>query len=550
MLGYLEDYYLDVLGYSDINIKSFCTTIEIKSHDADGIYRNGTHLMVQYPEGPHDVTIQSEGQKNTLRKFLEGTLQYGERSPFVTNLIWMTGINYEDFDSSVGLINSNILTSDVTVVEIFDAIGRQFRLKDQGFIDSFRNYSENQIGRIADIFCAKSDGVDTMSLRRINILKKEDDILSGLQDKSDHVIVLSGHAGTGKTMMLLKAACVLSKQGKKCLFLTYNTALISDIKHTMTYLPREVENVELKSMHAFMISVLYREKLWDNTKDLERDFLPQMSSLNRNESISYKPDYEYVFVDEAQDWEKPVPSVLKKLFFDSKIVIADGVDQFMRSSEHTNWGNPFCPTLKKSLRQRRNLTVFAKLFAAKMGVSWDVIPNHALQGGTVVVYHRYEKPIHEELLSAAKQHGCSEYDMMLLAPNSLVKNNAFALLEAYKNNGINLFDGINKSKRDTIYAEENKNNRECRVYTYESCRGLEAWTTVCLRFDELFTQPHPHDYKEIEYTMARNYMLMLWTLIPLTRAIDTLVLVVNKDSFISSVLEEIAKETDFVIIKN
>ena len=115
------------------------------------------------------------------------------------------------------------------------------------------------------------------------------------------------------------------------------------------------------------------------------------------------------------------------------------------------------------------------------------------------------------------------------------------------------------TRKDTIRLEtlsgvkilrlhiQETNNHECRVYTYESCRGLEAWATVCLRFGELFTEEHPHDYKVIEYSMARDYMLTLWTLIPLTRAVDRLVLIVKPEGKIHRLLKELAKENpDFI----
>lgn len=543
MIGYLESYYQDIIDFQDIEIKSFCTTIEIKSHGADGIHKRGLNLYVDYPEGPHNVTTQSNGQNTSLKTFLGEALQMNKRVPYITNIIWLTGINYDDFERSVGLINSNIITCDKTIDEIFTAIGRQHSLKDQGYVDAFDGYTKKEIEHVANIFCAKSDGVDTMSLRRFNILQKNNKFLVNLENNRNPVIVISGHAGTGKTMILLQAADYLTKKGRKCLFLTYNTALISDLKHTLKCMPQNISDIKMESIHSFMISVLYQNNLWKNTSDIEKDFFSAVQTLLRaKDRIRYRNEYEYVFVDEAQDWEKPIPEVLRFLFKDSHIVIADGVDQFMRASEHTEWGNPVIPKLKKCLRQRYNLTVFTKLFANKMGVYWDVEPNKDFPGGKVLVYNVYEPDIHEKILSDTKKHGCVEYDMMLLAPKSLSTTGKFDLLDIYSQKGIHLYDGIDKQKRDQIYGPENAKNKESRIYTYESCRGLEAWATVCLRFDELFSKEHAHDYHEIEYTMARNYMLTLWTLIPLTRAIDTLVLIVNKDSYISKIINEIKKE--------
>ena len=336
MMGYLDNYCLDIADKKDIEVKSFCTTIEVKAHHADGIYKNGTHLMVKYSkEKDHDVTFQSNGQNTSLRSFLSESLQYGKRIPFITNIIWLVGINYDDFEESIGLTNSNIITSDVQVDDIFDAIGRQTQLVNQGYIDAFKGYSFAEIDKIADIFCAKSDGVDTMSLRRMNILKEPYRVPFDIDKIQDPVIVLSGHAGTGKTLMLLQTADLLTRKGKKCIFLTYNNALIADLKHTMRYMPNQMSGFEMKSMHAFLISILFKKGLWNNSLDIDKDFLPAVTTFSRSMG-SYSTDYQYVFVDEAQDWEKPVADVLKKICCNSHIVIADGVDQFMRSDNHTD----------------------------------------------------------------------------------------------------------------------------------------------------------------------------------------------------------------------
>ena len=185
---------------------------------------------------------------------------------------------------------------------------------------------------------------------------------------------------------------------------------------------------------------------------------------------------------------------------------------------------------------------FAKIFASKFGVYWDVRPNREIPGGRVIVTNAYNPDLHFALREDAKEHGCTAYDYMLLSPMSLVEDGKFKLMDVYKQAGINLYDGIDKDNRQKIYSSVNHQNDECRVYTYESCRGLEAWTTVCLKFDELFVEKHPHSYSEIQYKAARNYMLALWALIPLTRAVDTLVLGTQKNSYIDLLLREIDAE--------
>ena len=551
MMGYLDDYQIDISEYHDVSIISFCTTIEIKSHGADGIYANGQDLWVKYPDADHNVTEQSKKQNITLRKFLGDTLQLGKRLPFVSNIIWLRGIKYDDFEQSVGLVNKNIVTSDAYIDEFFDAIGRQSTLRDHGFVNAFSDYTHEEIEKVANIFCAKSDGVDSMTLRRMNLLLQTTNVPYDLDQKLESIIVLSGHAGTGKTIMLLQAADILTKKGKKCLFLTYNNALIGDLQHTIALMPRGFSHFEMKSMHSFLISLLYQHGCWKPENEIERDFLSAIAKMGRTEKDLHSGmEYEYVFVDEAQDWEKPVADILKAICQNSHIVIADGIDQFMRSGECSNWGNSDLPKLKKCLRQRYNLTVFVKLFAQKNGVCWNVEPNSDYPGGRVIVTNDYSKELHDGLLEKARQHGCTHYDMMLLTPPSMIESGHFKLKSKYQEIGINVYDGTDRSIRENPYNDNNAKNNECRFFSYESCRGLEAWTVVCHRFHELFETEHPHSYSDIPFDAARKYMLTLWTLIPLTRAIDTLVIVVKKNTNTAAILKEIAMEIPDIVEYN
>ena len=554
MLGYLKDYYVDeIAGFSNIEIKSFIATVEIKSHVAEGIHRDGTHLTVDYPKGPSDVTIQSNEQKESLRKFLFETLNYkGIQVPFIANLIWLIGISQRDFNENIGITDSNILVSDSTPTDFFTAIGRQFHLRNDGFVSSFSKYvTTEQIETVADIFCAKSNGADSMTLRRINLMKYEDEFLNGIENRTDKMIVLGGHAGTGKTIRLLKAADKLSKLGKKCMFLTYNTALIADLNHTLKYISAKNNPLlKLESMYSFFIGIMRQAGVWINNSSLDQYSASLTILFNKKATVSIPLDYDYIFVDEAQDWMKKEADLLLYFSGQSKIVIADGIDQFMKSGDHTEWGPFTFPKLKVNLRQRSNLVNFAKIFASKLGVYWDVESSMDIPGGRVIVTRGYEKELHEKIYSQAKSRGCTAYDIMFLAANSMVTSGHFDLIDAYKSVGINLFDGVDKATRDSVYGEKNRLNEECRVYTYESCRGLEAWAVICLRFDQLFSMEHPHDYHEITYSAAKNYMLGLWSLIPLSRAIDTLVLAVAKGTPTDLILREMATETDFIEYPN
>ena len=138
--------------------------------------------------------------------------------------------------------------------------------------------------------------------------------------------------------------------------------------------------------------------------------------------------------------------------------------------------------------------------------------------------------------------------MLFLSPASLVakdndNNKSFALTTEFEKNGILLWDGINDDRR----IDYSINLDEARVLQYESSRGLEGWTVCCLDFDE-FMRIKEEQYDPLRTGNAlllesaseqKKKYLLNWALIPMTRAIDTLILVLKdqKSSISKSLLE-------------
>jgi hypothetical protein len=154
--------------------------------------------------------------------------------------------------------------------------------------------------------------------------------------------------------------------------------------------------------------------------------------------------------------------------------------------------------------------------------------------------------------------------MLFLVPPILVKNEqvinefnqkinkkSFIHLDDFKNKGINLWDGTNSDLRNEYVV----NLDEHRLLQYESCRGLEGWSVICLDFDE-FIKYKMETFKEEEtdelaletFEEKRNRFVYLWSVIPMTRAIDTLVITLkDPNSHIGKILKEIHNENpDFV----
>lgn len=147
--------------------------------------------------------------------------------------------------------------------------------------------------------------------------------------------------------------------------------------------------------------------------------------------------------------------------------------------------------------------------------------------------------------------------MMFLVPPSLVnrtigqdefgkekEKRSFAKTDEFKSKGIAIWDGTSTDLRTSYVV----NLDEHRLLQYDSCRGLEGWVVVCLELDEFMRYKY-ETFEDIEteeeiafmsYDEKRAKFVNLWTLIPLTRAIDTIIITIkNRNSLIANVLREV-----------
>ena len=152
--------------------------------------------------------------------------------------------------------------------------------------------------------------------------------------------------------------------------------------------------------------------------------------------------------------------------------------------------------------------------------------------------------------------------MLVLTPHQLVRKanddstaRSFVLTDQFEKHGIMVWDGTNEETRSSYTGTGD----EVRVLQYESARGLEAWTVVCLFMDvfinEMLSVYNPTTGSnslllESEEDHKKKYLLN-WILIPWTRAIDTLVITIkDTSSDIARCLKELAQEhSDYIIIK-
>lgn len=560
VMGELENVYVDLIYQHNqtcrYRIDSFILTVEQKGHEK-GIEWENTNFFVPYPNNyKKNLSQQSREQLNAMREFLN---QEGLK-PLVNNVIFFTGICSSGLR---GITNQahNAIAQDCTFQDImqarFNAHMSAGRDKNTGEFYLSMSNEKDMFDRVASLFEKKylppSSG---LTRKRVELLNNQinKDVCQTLL--GPNFSILKGRAGTGKTITLLQAA-IMQSADNMCVVLTYNHALLGDIKRLMQYRAidggTKINNIEFNSTQEFFCRLMKNYNIQapnDSNLDFETQYFDALKKFcKQTESIKEKRS-EYIFIDEAQDWAEEERDILFNLYPPQNIIIADGVDQFVRNGNRGDWQNidgQINIERTISLRQKSNLVYFINTYAEENGIDWSVTPNSKLCGGHIVIKEteEYTKGEHSALVAQCAEDGCTNYDILLLVTPSYVdsaNSGRFKCTDAFNKCGFNIFDGTNIYNRKATPMGDD----ESRVFQYDSCRGLEGWCTVCIDFDELIKYKY-NIYRQVNPDAIAYKQAILWSLMPLTRAVDTIVITLkNPNGDVGKMLKCIADKYDFV----
>ena len=593
MIGEVQNYSVNAEFYTEaeglvkdkVAVSSFCTTIEIKRHDISGIFVNGTDFYVKYGARSHCVTSQSNKQKIAAMKFFERTLMV---SPYVTNVIWFTQATPGDIKKLLTnngrTMPSNVLGSDFDFKELMQLLIWQQppykRWNTYTFDSSYNANSLQAIQNALSLFSRTKAHMGEMTRRRIEQLTNKAFQANALVDTQGKVSIYRGRAGTGKTVGLIQTAInLVDEEQARVLMLTYNKALVSDIRRlfALAELPDmfEANCLYINTMHSYFFqltnAVLFNGQM-NSHKFLEKyeSILKELLSFMRDDdaiemvkeicTADSTLDWDYVLIDEAQDWSNLERDIILKLFDKGKIIVADGGQQFVRRINVCDWSvvrDRNNIKLKYCLRQKENLVAFVNAYSQKLDILGSkVLTKNNMPGGKVIITTDDNLfDVHHQEMQRLSGAGNIAYDMLYLVPHALVKRNygdsSFALKTKFEQNSIFIWDGTAASNREgySIDAEE------VRLLQYDSARGLEGWTVVCMDFD-VFMEEKSSEYQDdsvdalmLESPAERKKKhLYNWAMIPLTRAIDTIIITIkDPTSETARLLKEISEEhPDFV----
>jgi hypothetical protein len=386
-----------------------------------------------------------------------------------------------------------------------------------------------------------------------------------VQQACNHFLAISGPAGTGKTITLLQLAYRLIEVEVDVLFLTYNIALVCDIRQMWWHLKSEkivYGNLDSCSQ-MFLFGRLWwviNDKKYDSTPDFlvnyEDVYLEQIhyyiTNLSAHELRDFKRrdgdlmTYGKVLIDEGQDWDTKEIEVIERLFGSDRILVAQSNSQLVRRSTANNWAHWISPRkepdaswrLDTSLRQKGNLVDFNLKVAAEFMQPFR-LKKKANGGEIIMVSGAFEKSCLDQIIERHKRSQCTPYEMLFLVPDGypIAQKIDSGVLSLDSLSYIDLSSRelrLTFEKAEDLYVQE-----KVRFINYKSCRGLEGWTCVCLSLDRFYQElpswfvpsSQRKDLSEMQHELdTRSFseqldrFLFNWLMIPLTRAVDTLVL--------------------------
>lgn len=567
-------------------VRSLCLCIEVKDHRPQNVRFAGTKAEVRYSGAGgrahwHSATQQSEKQKYSLLNYLRKNIA-GTAKPYVCNLIWLRNIPREELPHST----TNLLPATFTWSGLLNSVAANSCVWIDGnstVLSALPSDSEGVLSQAAQVLGRRLEPT-SLDRQRMDRIAHSAVCESWLDEVGRKQLVFQGRGGTGKTAILLALAWRLwESRGARILVLTYNRALVADLTRLLTLMGMTDEVgaplVQVKTVHSFLFHVL---KALDVIDQSESDFLAHyerfkdeafallragaVTSTDLEAMVSNDPgalDWDFIFIDEAQDWPENERDLLHRLYRPQCFVVADGKDQYVRRDASCDWTRGNAPVtslrvpLARGLRMKANLASFANFFSTELGLpSWSIERNPDAGGGQIFVVegdYRNARQVHDQVISAALAAGNCPVDLLMCVPPSMVTDTpggrrslAHDLADEW---GFACWDGVCSDLRRHYPTLVD----QLRIVQYDSCRGLEGWSVIALGLDDFY------DYKlagapavaagtVADDSTIRGRFASRWVMIPITRAIDCLVLhISSRSSHIGSALKRVADRcSDYV----
>lgn len=577
---------------SGATIHSFVLVVEVKQHSSDLIRFEGAKVLVRYGPRWSDATAQCDEQMWALKRYQQAAYKGKKRrsATFIQRAIWLARAPRKSFEGSPAKSSVPVHFADLTWKALINSLNSY-----AGEVRALVDHSANS--NYHDVVTLRSDLLHEvlpteLDLQRINALTQtrfDGEKTAYIQNLGKGLLILRGRAGTGKTIALLQIALHLAREGKRTLLLTYNHGLIADIERSLRFIgaenPALIPLPEIKTRYAF-IQDLYMQELGVGAEKVVReiDDIDEREEARMNALLACTERihtcFDFVFIDEGQDWKEPQRDLIFNVFGPEHVVVADGVDQFV-GQDRCNWDRGDIPInrrhrLNASRRTKSATCQTLAEIARELELSdWDLEPDPDAHGGrfTVLVESDPARAVERSLqILESDQRRTSTIravdNLICMPTKTMTSGRDYSALfdRAIEAKNLDSWRGFDDQDR-RVYAMREK---QLRAITYQSCRGMEGWTTICLGLDAFYSFQLANariDRTRVENSIRKRHSLFLnqeileaeinreralfakhWLMIPLTRSIDHLVVHINdEDSDLGRILASVSARSDGAI---
>lgn len=313
--------------------------------------------------------------------------------------------------------------------------------------------------------------------------------------------------------------------------------------------------LEIKGGYEGVLDEFRKKNVDDKFEFIRKVILEELNDETKRSELQrqIQSEWTYLAIDEAQDWYTDERDIILKLFEPSKIIIAAGIDQRLRSPNLTNWKGAaaLCGIETKvvpdniSLRMTTNLTTFNNFISTRFSLDWSVKPNRELTGGSVVMFDELNREIFQSFLQelVSGEHGYAPVDYLVINSRSA----GLSPLKWLQDLGFKYWDGVSEKDRASIPEFS-----QIRCVSTESCRGLEGWSCMILDVDgwfnfcmnrvryQLKVKEEGKDIFEASLDARRItendiYSMPTWFMIPFTRAKKKIFIQMPRDNLLRSI---------------
>lgn len=180
----LHDCHL-IIDDNEIDVRSFCTAIELKEQTVDDVYATSTNIYVNYPSTNErkNASEQNRNQKYTILNYCK----HRDYSIFISNILWLKSVSLDIWESKGWNTTSPVLLSSFCFGDIIKQIIKSGQSLFHGKLDALMKRKEEE--HKEDLSLLVNDFIQERPVAPATLRVKTEHLVSGLLENDAKAII-------------------------------------------------------------------------------------------------------------------------------------------------------------------------------------------------------------------------------------------------------------------------------------------------------------------------------------------------------------------------